>query len=98
MKAIKFDECNVTFAEDQPEYFSLPAHRDRDGVVTTCWKLSFLEWVEMLLTGKLYLQVLTFNQPIQPLKMVVTKPPMRPIKTPDELQAEKEAEEANQPH
>ena len=74
MEVIKFKECNVTFAENQPEYLPLPAHKTSDGIITSCWKLSFLERLRVALTGKLYLRILTFNQPLQPLKMSVNNP------------------------
>ena len=74
MKIIKFKECNITYAEDQPEYLKLPAHKTNGGRATSCWKLSFFERVRVILTGKIYLRVMTFNQPLQPLKMSVINP------------------------
>jgi len=74
MKAIKFKECNVTFAENQPEYLPLPAHKSPGGRVTSCWGFSFLERVRVALRGKIYLQILTFNEPLQPLLMSVHNP------------------------
>ncbi len=74
MKAIRFTECNVTYAENQPEYLDLPVHKAEDGLVTTCWKLSFIDRIKVVLTGKIFLQVLTFNKPLQPLKMLLRKP------------------------
>lgn len=71
MKAIKFKGMNVTFAENQPEYIPLPAHKDKEGIVTTCWKMSWLERFVHLFTGKIFIQTMTFNQPIQPLKVEV---------------------------
>ncbi|KKN27450.1 hypothetical protein LCGC14_0864660 [marine sediment metagenome] len=74
MDVIKFRECNVTYAENQVEYLPLPAHRSDDGRVTSCWRLSFLERIKTALTGRIFLQVLTFNNSLQPLKMLVRKP------------------------
>lgn len=76
MEVIKFKGCNVVFAENQPEYLPLPAHRSNtsDGVVTSCWKFSFMERLKILIGGKLFLQIMTFNQPLQPLKMVLDNP------------------------
>jgi len=71
MKAITFKECNCFYAENQPEYKNLPCHRTREGVITTCWKLSFKERIKVLFTGTLFLQVMTFNDPLQPLLMNV---------------------------
>lgn len=74
MKIIKFKECNIVYAENQPEYLPLPSHKSDDGRVTSCWGLSFLERLRVTLTGRIYLQVLTFNNPLQPLKMSVSNP------------------------
>lgn len=59
----------VVYAKDQPEYIPLPAHRTEDGQVTTRWKLSFLERIKVLFKGNIYLQVLTFNNPLQPIRI-----------------------------
>jgi len=74
VKIIKFKGCNVTYAENQPEYLPLPAYKADDGRVTSCWGLSFFERLKCALAGRIYLQVLTFNKPLQPLKMSVSKP------------------------
>jgi len=74
MKIVEFEGCNVTYAENQPEYLPLKCHRDNDGKVTSCWGLSFVERIKVLLFGKIYLQILTFNNPLQPLKMTAEKP------------------------
>lgn len=76
MEAVKFKEYNIVFAESQPEYLPLPAHITDDGVVvTSCWSLSFLERIKVIFTGRLFLQIVTFNKPLQPLRMSVNKPP-----------------------
>jgi hypothetical protein len=70
MKPIKFNGMNVTFAEGQPEYLSLPAYKlpnDQRGTVVTCWGLSFFEKIKLLFTGKLYITSLTFNNALTPL-------------------------------
>ena len=74
MKIIKFKGCNVTYAENQPEYLPLPAHKTIDGTVTSCWGLSFFERLQVALTGRIYLQVLTFNRPLQPVIMSGSQP------------------------
>lgn len=74
MRAIRFKECNAVYAKDQPEYLQLPAHKTVGGIVTSCWKLSFRELIWILLTGKVYLKMMTFGRPLQPLKMSVKKP------------------------
>lgn len=72
MKAVEFNGHNVVYAKDQPEYLPLPAHRSKEGEVTTCWELSFLERLKVLWTGRVYLTQLTFNEPLQPVRMSVT--------------------------
>ena len=74
MKPIKFHEANCTYAEDQPEYLPLPVFREKDGTVTSLWKLTLKERIKILFTGKLWLTVLTFNKPLQPLLLRVDYP------------------------
>ena len=73
MKIIEFDECNVVYAEHQPEYQQLPALRFKEGEIVSCWGLSFSERLKVLLTGKVWLKTLTFNERLQPLLMSVNK-------------------------
>lgn len=80
MKPIKFEQCNVTFAEEQPEYIPLPAHRDREGIVTTCWGFTLLERFRILMHGKMYWQQLTFNHPLQPVKPDISNPLVSPTR------------------
>ena len=74
MKPIKFKECNITFAKSQKQYLSLPAYRTNTGDVTTHWKLSWKERIKVLIKGKIYLQILTFNKSLQPVKILTEKP------------------------
>lgn len=74
MEPIKFKGSNVTFAKNQPEYLSLLTHKTDDGRVTSCWGLSFFERLKVLLTGKIWLSVLTFNKPLQPQRLSVKCP------------------------
>lgn len=68
MKPITFNGSNSIFGHDQPEYLPLPAQRF-DGGIKTCWKASFKEWLRFVFTGKIYVETLTFNKPVQPLKV-----------------------------
>ena len=74
MKPIKFKEANFTFAKEQPPYIPLPAWRGDDGTVISCWQLSRRERLKLLITGKIWLKVLTFNQPLQPQRLDVDRP------------------------
>ncbi len=74
MIPIKFRQANVVFAKDQPQYQPLPAFKSDDGQTISCWQLNLKERFKILLTGKLWLTVLTFNQPLQPLLPSVDYP------------------------
>jgi hypothetical protein len=70
----KFKECNVIYAQDQPEYLNAPCYKDEEGTLTFCWKLSWRERFQILKSGRVWLQILTFHQPLQPLRMLIIKP------------------------
>jgi hypothetical protein len=74
----EFPEQTVVIAKDQPEYRPLPAHQhgDNHGRITCCWKLSLRERLIVLLTGRLWHSILTFNHPLQPQLLSVEKPDM----------------------
>lgn len=76
MKPIEFEGQNTVFAEHQPEYLPLPAHvlAGNQGTTTFCWKLTWRERLKVLRTGKLWHQVLTFKQPLQPQMITAEKP------------------------
>jgi len=67
MKPIEFDGYNATYAKNQPEYLPLPVRREEDGRVTSCWGLTWRERFKILLSGRFYISMLTFNAPLQPI-------------------------------
>lgn len=67
---------NVTYSKDQPEYIPLPAHRQPDGTVTIRWSLDWKERLLVAFGGSIWLQVLTFNTPLQPVKLTASCPIM----------------------
>lgn len=67
-----YDE--VVYAKDQPQYNPLPSIKLPDGLIVTRWAMTWRERLRCLFTGSVYLEVLTFNQPLQPLKMSVAIP------------------------
>lgn len=69
MKPVAFDGQNTVYAADQPQYLPLPAYKNEQGQVLTCWKLSVLERLQVLVTGRVWLSMLTFNQPLQPVRL-----------------------------
>lgn len=64
----------VNYAEDQPQYMTLPAIRTPDGVVLSRWQLTEKEKQQIAETGEIYLMVWTFNQPLQPVLLSVGVP------------------------
>lgn len=66
-------------AKNQPEYDPLPAvvqktSASRYGMVTTRWKLTLSERVKILFSGDLWLQILTFDRDLQPVKFLTSEP------------------------
>lgn len=76
MKPLKFPGYNVVFAKDQPPYLPLPAYQDciQGGRVFHCWKLTWKERFHILYSGKLWINVLNFGKPLQPIKPMVENP------------------------
>lgn len=75
MKPVKFKHQNVVFAEDQPEYTPLPALKidSPNGEVVSCWRLSFLERIKVLFTGRVWLSLMTFGKPLTPSYISVNR-------------------------
>jgi hypothetical protein len=72
----KFVDQEIVFAKD-PEYFPLPALKIGDpdhGIILTRWRMSWRERLQALIRGDVYLQVMTFNQPLQPVSIFVERP------------------------
>jgi len=59
----------ITFAKDQPQYIPLPALKFQDGLVVTRWSLSWRERISVLFGGSVFLGLLTFNGPLQPIRI-----------------------------
>ncbi len=78
MKSIKFQECTNAIGENQSEYRTMYAFvsGDDNGRVGFCWKLTLMERIKILFTGKLWHQVFTFNNALQPQLLSVEKPEM----------------------
>ena len=79
MKPIEFPEQNMVYAEGQLEYLPLPSYRDPDGTVTSCWKVTWKDRFRVLFRGRIWLTVLTFNHPLQPIIMEARSPLGAPI-------------------
>lgn len=81
MEPVNFEGVNIVYGANQPEYKPLPAERrvpqktDRFfGEILTCWELTPEEIKRVQETGKIWLSVLTFGQPLQPVLMSAEKP------------------------
>lgn len=81
MKPIEFKGQNTVYAKDQPEYQPLPALKADDGQVISCWKLSFRERIKILLTGRMWLSLMSFNKPLTPSFMSVNRDEMFALET-----------------
>jgi len=79
MTIATFPEQTAVYAENQPQYRPLPAHRfenDPQGRIACCWKLSWRERIAVLFGGKIWQQILTFGKPLQPQLLGTEKPNM----------------------
>lgn len=61
----------IEIAKNQPEYQTLPSRIAWDGLVTTEWEPTAEELAMLMRGGRVRIQILTFNQPLQPLKVEV---------------------------
>lgn len=61
-------------AKDQPQYSTLPVFIDQNGAMVSRWKFTLRERLTLLFTGNLWMIVLTFGQPFQPVKLTVESP------------------------
>lgn len=76
MKLVNFTEVNCTYAKGQSQYRPLPCHRtgDQNGRIICCWELSFIDRLKVLLFGRLWHSILTFDGPLQPQLLEIEKP------------------------
>lgn len=76
MIPVEFPQCNATFGKGQKEYIPLPGFLESSlqGRVTTLWQATWPERIKFLFTGKLWLQQLGFNLPLQPIKPMIDSP------------------------
>jgi hypothetical protein len=73
MKPVEFEEQNIIMGKDQPEYQPLPAFRDPNGTIVSCWELSPEEIERVKETGCIWFSQLTFNRPMQPILLSTEK-------------------------
>lgn len=63
----------VVYGEGQPEYKPLPAHKTKEGQAIFCFELDEAERKKIAETGELWVSLLTFNQPLQPIFITINK-------------------------
>lgn len=75
MKPTKFKHSNVEFAKGQDEYQTLPALKidSPEGHVISCWKMSIKERLKILITGKMWMSLMSFNKPLTPSYLSVNR-------------------------
>lgn len=66
----------VIVAEDQEEYQNLPSIPMQNGILTR-WELNDEEKQIVAKTGSIYVYLMTFGQPIQPILLQVEKPELK---------------------
>lgn len=66
----------VVYAKNQKEYLPLPAlvENSVNGHVVTRWKLDWKERLKIVLFGNLWLTLITFHQPLQPVILTADFP------------------------
>ncbi len=75
MRPTTFKHQNTIFAKDQPQYQQLPALllEGPEGHVISCWKLSLKERIQVLLFGRIWSSLMTFNKPLTPSYLTVNR-------------------------
>jgi hypothetical protein len=74
MRPKEFAQQNAVFGAGQKEYQPLPAHLSGDGQVVSCWELSAEDIERVKETGCVWLSVLTFREPLQPVCLMTENP------------------------
>ncbi len=82
MRPIKFKDQNCIFAENQPEYLQLPVLKldTKEGEVISCWKMSLYERIKCAITGRVWVSMMSFNRPINPIFITSNKHDLYKIK------------------
>ncbi len=69
----------VVYAKNQPQYKQLPVIVGSVGMVTARFKLTWSERISVLWNGSLWLQVLTFGNKLQPVKVWAKEPKLKDV-------------------
>ena len=73
MKPVEFKHQNIVYAKDQPQYQPLPALKFNtpNGEVISCWKMNVGDRIKCLFTGKVWLNMYSFNKRLTPVLLTV---------------------------
>lgn len=79
IEAVQFSEHSQVIGANQSQYRPLYAHRTRgrESIVTTCWAPSFVQRLKILFFGRIWVQQMTFQKPLQPILMLDGMPEVR---------------------
>ena len=66
----------IVYAKDQPPYIPLPMWKGPDGLRVSRWRLSWKERLQVFFGGSIWLSMLTFDKPLQPVKLETACPIM----------------------
>lgn len=73
MRAIDFEGSTHIHGNNQPQYLPLPTHV-KDGIVTSCYELTFKEKLRILFGDKIWVSLKTCGKPLQPQRLTLDKP------------------------
>lgn len=75
MKPITFSEQSTVAGKGQEEYQPLPALKKNtpNGELIACWKGTWRERLRFLVTGRMWVSLLTFNQKVTPSFLTTIK-------------------------
>ena len=65
------ESMEIVYAKDQPEYLPLRTLRAPDGRVFSRWSMTDEQRRAVAEGADIFVQVLTFNEPLQPLSLLV---------------------------
>jgi hypothetical protein len=66
-------ECEeVVYAKNQPEYIPLRTLKSQSGIVLSRWTLTEEQRKEIASGADIYLELHTFNNPLQPIRMAIS--------------------------
>jgi len=71
MGPIQFKAVNVVLGKGQPQVQDLPAHHEKDGKVTSVWKLTDVEREQIADGAMVCMCQSTFNNGFQPVNLWV---------------------------